>query len=483
MITITRRLAAQLRPVLRRAQTNRRSPGPAIGFIGGKEGLIVKADCGGAIVEYRMPGTFNEEALWLPFDVLSDCEGRRDDPVELATGDDGRITARWQDRDSPQLVSYDAQPAPSKAQVLPTAFEVNPPRLLQAIVDASDTCDPDSTRFALGCVQLSGARGELAATDGHQLLVQSGFVFPWKDDLLIPRAKFLGSSELPSDQPVAVGRSGNYVVLGVGPWVFYLAVNADGRFPKVMQCVPDPAKAQSRIRLSADDSRFLAEALPKLPGGEMENSPATLDLNGRVALRGIGSEEKLPTEIVLSNSCYLGKGVRININRQFLARALRFGLDELCLYGKSAALLGRDEHCTYVLMPLDCESAIKPNKKAVRIESPKGTPVAIVLQSEERKTPSMTEPANNTEGHAESNGHAENKSQTQSNGQARKGPCRKRGQDIDGLIRQAEALRNSLRDTLVKNNELLKGLKAHRRCNRVMQNTIASLRQLKTLVA
>ena len=88
MITITRRLAAQLRPVLRRAQTNRRGPSPAVGFTGGKEGLIVKADCGGAIVEYRMPGTFNEEALWLPFDVLSDCEGRRDDPVELAIGDD-----------------------------------------------------------------------------------------------------------------------------------------------------------------------------------------------------------------------------------------------------------------------------------------------------------------------------------------------------------------------------------------------------------
>ena len=68
MITITRRLAAQLRPVLRRAQTNRRGSGPAVGFIGGKEGLIVKADCGDAIVEYRMPGTFDEETLWLPFD-------------------------------------------------------------------------------------------------------------------------------------------------------------------------------------------------------------------------------------------------------------------------------------------------------------------------------------------------------------------------------------------------------------------------------
>ena len=479
MITITRRLAAQLRPVLRRAQTNRRGSGPAVGFIGGKEGLIVKADCGDAIVEYRMPGTFDEGALWLPFDILSDCEGRRDDPVEVATSDDGRITARWQDRGSPQLVSYDAQPALSKAPVLPTVFEANPPRLLQAIADASDTCDPDSARYALGCVQLSG-RGEIAATDGHQLLVQSGFVFPWTDDLLIPRAKFLGSSELPNDQPVSVGRSGNYVVLGVGPWAFYLAVNTEGRFPKVMQCVPDPAMAKSRLRLSADDLRFLAEALPKLPGGEMENSPATLDLNGRVALRGMGAEEKLPTEIVLSNSCCLGKRVRININRHFLARALRFGLDDLCFYGKSAALLGRDKHRTYLWMPLDCELAIKPNKKAIRIESPKGTPIAIVPQSEEKETPSMTEP-NNTDGHAESNGHAGSKSHSQSNGQTRKGTARKRGQDIDGLIRQAEALRSSLRDTLVKNNELLQGLKAHRRCNRVMQNTIASLRQLKTL--
>ena len=246
--------------------------------------------------------------------------------------------------------------------VLPTAFEANPPRLLQAIADASDTCDPDSARYALGCLQLSSG-GEIAATDGHQLLVQSGFVFPWKDDLLIPRAKFLGSSELPSDQPVSVGRSGNYVVLGMGPWALYLAINTEGRFPKVMQCVPDPAMAKSRLRLSPDDSRFLAEALPRLPGGERENSPATLDLNGRVALRGMGAEEKQPTEIVLSNSCCLGKRVRVNINRRFLARALQFGLNELCLYGKSAALLGHDNHRFYVWMPLDCESAIKPTRR------------------------------------------------------------------------------------------------------------------------
>ncbi len=380
-------------------------------------------------------------------------------------------------------MSYDARPAPGAPPPVPTALEVNPPRLLEALADASEICDPDSARFPLGYVQLSGSRGEISATDGHQLLMVSGFVFPWKDDLLVPRVKFLASSELPRDQPVEVGRSGDHVVLRTGRWTIYLPVNTEGRFPKVVQCVPDPGAARSRLRLSAEDLRFLAEKLPTLPGGDLENSPVTLDLNGRVALRGQGSGDKQPTEIVLGNSAYSGKRVRIHINRRFLGRALEFGMDELCLYGKSAAVLAQDACRKYVYMPLDSESAIKPSKQAIRIQSPKGPPTGPDPISEERTNPTMTmtEPAASTDGHAEGNGQGENKPQAHSNGQARKGPHRKSGQDLDTLIRQAEAVRNSLRDTLLKNNELLKGLKAHRRSSRVLQNTIASLRQLRTL--
>ena len=78
MITITRRLASQLRLLLRRALGNPRCTGPAVGFIGSKDGLTVKADCGDVFVEYRVLGNFNDEALWLPFDVMSDCEGKRE---------------------------------------------------------------------------------------------------------------------------------------------------------------------------------------------------------------------------------------------------------------------------------------------------------------------------------------------------------------------------------------------------------------------
>ncbi len=272
-LSFTRRLAAQLRPVLRRAQTNRRGPSPAVGFTGGKEGLIVKADCGDAIIEYRMPGTFHEETLWLPFDLLTDCEGKKDDPVELEASGEHQVTARWQDRKGPQLISYDAlTPVGAvKFPARPTDLTANPTRLLQAMADASEIADPDNTRYALGNLQLSGSRGEIAATDGCQLLIQKGFAFPWPDDLLVPRAKFLASPELSGIEPVVVGKNSNHVAIGVGPWTFYLRVDTDGRFPKVAQSIPNPNTAKARCRLSADDTRFLAETLPKLPCDDEDN--------------------------------------------------------------------------------------------------------------------------------------------------------------------------------------------------------------------
>ena len=99
----------------------------------------------------------------------------------------------------------------------------------------------------------------------------------------------------------------------------------------------------------------------------------------------------------------------------------------------------------------------------------------------------MSEPVTNTNGNAASdstshnNGQAKTNGRAKLNGEARNGTARKSGQDVDNLIRQAEAVRTSLRDTLLKTNDLLKGLKRHRRLNRSVQNTLASLRQLRGL--
>ena len=94
----------------------------------------------------------------------------------------------------------------------------------------------------------------------------------------------------------------------------------------------------------------------------------------------------------------------------------------------------------------------------------------------------MPEPATNPNGSAASNGNGQtNGHATKTNGQARRNTPKVRQQDLAGLIQQAETLRTVLRETLVKTNELLKGLKRHRRQSRALESTIASLRQLKGL--
>jgi hypothetical protein len=253
--SITRRQALQLRAVMRRAFGNR-GPGPALGFIADAEGLRVKARFADAAVEYRAPGEHPAETLWLPFPFLADCEGKKDEPVELAAADKGRVTAQWRDGSVPQIVSYECEP---------------------------------------------------------------------------------------------------------------------------------PADATARCTLSATDAAFLAQSLPRLPSDDAYNFPVTLDLNGYIAIRAKAVDQAKPTEIVLTNSSWSGEPVRLNLNRKFLARALKLGFHDLLVDGDKVPVVYHDEHRHFVWATLEPESAIPPAEDAIRIESPSAEPQTPATQPQTRR--------------------------------------------------------------------------------------------------
>jgi hypothetical protein len=465
--------------MLRRAFGSFRGPGPVLGFIADAEGLHVRGRSADIAVEYRVPGEHPAETLWLPFQFLADCEAKKDEPVELTAAEKGRVNAQWRDGSVPQIVSYDAEsPADAaKFPVPPETLAENPPGLLEAVTAATDTCDPASVRFALGHLQFRGEHGTIVATDGRQLLLQSGFQFPWTGDLLVPRSKVFASAELPHDLPVQVGKTGNWVAIAVGRWTIYLAVNVDGRFPDVSRHIPRTDSAKARCSFSQADADFLAETLPRLPSDDDCNRPVTLDLNGHVAVRAKSSKSTPPTEVVLTGSSFAGEPIRVNTNRDYLARAMRLGLRELSIADDKTAILGFDTNRHYVWMPLDPESAIPPAKDAIRIESPNArTEVPINPIPTKRRLPPMKEPTTNTNGHVLGNGHAK------VNGQARQTGTSKASQpEIAALIEQAQKLRTALHDLMYEASNLVKALKAHRRQTRAVQSTLASLRQLKGL--
>jgi len=476
LITITRRLTQQFRAVLRRAFGQVRT-GPAVGFIADREGLTVKCMCADAAVELRVAGPREPETLWLPLQALDDFEAKKDEPVELTTADNRHVAAQWRDGNVPQVVEYDSPQPPDadKFPASPADFAANPPELLQALHEASDVTDPNNSRYAVGCLQLTPA-GEIHATDGRQALVQSGFAFPWKEPLLVPRSKVFHSPELSREGPVDVAQSGDWLVFGVEPWTIYLRITSGGRFPNMERIMPDPANATARCQLSLEDTRFLADTLPRLPCHDEQNSPVTLDVNGHIAIRARAADQAKPTEVVLTNSQCSGEPTRININRTYLKRAMRLGLQEVCLYGAEAALLAHAGNRRLVWMPLEPGAAIEPAEGSVRIESPKVAASASPppKPKTERKVQPVSDTIANTSGHAQANGHA-----PRTNGQVRKPKTSQH--DIGSLIEQAVKLRTALHDRMQEAGELVKALKQHRRQSRAVQQTLDQIRTLKTL--
>ncbi|WP_020465602.1 hypothetical protein [Singulisphaera acidiphila] len=217
-------------------------------------------------------------------------------------------------------------------------------------------------------MQLRG-EGEIAASDGCQLLLRGGFHFPWNEPLLIRRSPVLSCQALARDRPFQLGKTETHVVLQIGPWTLSLEIQAEWRFPLLAGLIPDTSVATTRLRLDPDDAHFLGEALERLPENDEVNAPATFDLNGKIAVRAGDPALTRITELILSRSAYTGSPVRLCTDRAFLSRAVRLGFGEIEIRDDGSPLVCRNAHRRYLWQPLSKESTIEPVGAMTRIES------------------------------------------------------------------------------------------------------------------
>ncbi len=376
----------------------------------------------------------------------------------------------------------------------PGAVWRKPPELLKALADATATTDAESSRYALCCIQLSGPAGKIVATDGRQLLVQRGFEFPWEEELLVPGSRVFGSAQLAADSPVLVGKTDEWFVLQASQWTFWSKINKDGRFPTVENHIQNPEVAVASVELPPSDRVFLAENLPHMPGGDILQSPVTLDLNGTVAVRARGQDAENIMEIVLTGATRHGEPIRMMTDRRYLARAAKLGFERLHIFGDKQPMLAADENRRYVWAVLDAKSCIEPAENMTRIESPVPGRAANVdpphspsIRSNNTPMPrSSTTNTNTSNGTDNGNGtdtsngkaHAASNGHGNGNGHARSGSD---STQASGAIEQVIALRTTLRETAVQATELVRLLKAEKRQTRQLRSALSSLRELQPL--
>ena len=258
MISFPRALARAVRAVLRRSVVDQEPRGewPLLVCQAGPAGLTLDAQRGPVSVRYHLPGSRPEGTLTFRASALAGFEGRGGDGVTLEAVGPATARASWREAGVPRVLAIDTvDPAGVPPLPPPPArWAPQPDGFRQALLDAAGTAAREASRFALARVQLRGRTGQVAATDGRQLLLRGGFRLPWADDLLVPPLPALGLRELRGAGPVAVGLAGDHVALRLGPWTFFLGIDPAGRFPDVRAVVPGPAAFTARLRLDPADA-------------------------------------------------------------------------------------------------------------------------------------------------------------------------------------------------------------------------------------
>lgn len=470
MLTISRSILRRFRTLCRRGGIHKAgSAGCVVTFVGGPDGCRVRAASLDVAIEYHQPEPCDSGTILLPLAALESCEGRDDELVTFTVRPDDSVELAWNDRGVPRRSEQSQPPCKSDSfPSLPTEMLANDTELWPALADAVATTDPNSSRYALGCLHLRGTEGKVEATDGHQVLIQSGYRFGFEGDVLISASTLLGHTDLKGTDPFRVGRNEHWTGFVLGPWALLLKIQKDARFPKIDQILPNHEAAKSRLTMSAADARFLAETLPRLPSDDELHSPVTLDLNGRVLVRARESQKGRPTEVELGSSSLAGVPVTFCSDRRYVERALRLGFRDVLVYGPESPVLCRDDRRRYLWALLGKESIVPRCDDPVRIEAPRGPARPRASNPQPSEAP-VTVPINNKI-------VASTTAATPSDAKTVK---RARTQPAASTTEQAVALRDTLRSIARQAGELARSLKQQRRQARIVATTLASLKELQ----
>jgi len=217
--------------------------------------------------------------------------------------------------------------------------------------------------------------------------------------------------------------------------------------------------------LNSKDATFLSDVIGRLPSDDPQYNPVTVDLNGKVLIRSRDAEQRRPTEVELTSSRLVGVPVVFNTDRRYVERAVRLGFREARILGPNSPVLCQDERRKYLWAILSPEGVIPRSDDPIRIES---RPQAAI-RSTSRKHRSDVMPATKSRPDTSTPETAK-----PNNRIARSRPATK-----GGPTEQAIALRDSLRVAALAAHQLVRSLKQHKRQSRIVESTLASLKQLQ----
>ena len=207
-----------------------------------------------------------------------------------------------------------------------------------SLLEAMDCASTDQTRYILqgACIDVSDKKcHHIVGTDGRHLYSSNSFSLPLAESLIIPAHKFLEWKEFNADGEWQLRlQSGSkekpgHVQISSRRWRF-IHRQIEGNYPNWRQIVRDPSEAKTSIDLDPASTDAALSLIAKMPNHDKVNRTIGVEIKGRhVHLLGKSQASEQWTRFEIESVKTTGRDATVFLNRDFLAKALRFGLTRI----------------------------------------------------------------------------------------------------------------------------------------------------------
>jgi DNA polymerase III sliding clamp (beta) subunit (PCNA family) len=406
----------------------------------------------------------NAESMLVPFislhSIVKGCAAKENIGLEKSSGDSVLIRYQIGGQEAEQQV------ASLPVEEWPTAPKINGERVLlngalrSALLEALRCTSTDETRYILRGAYIDVSEKQshyVVGTDGRHLYSSNSFHVPIDSSVIIPDHRFIGWKELARDGDWALrieldkGQPA-FVEIGSYRWTFVCKA-IEGNFPNWRQVLPDPSGFKTSIKVPARALDELVEVVTKLPSDGI-NHPIGIKLSreGKLVLFGRASGTDRFTEAGFSAGEAKGGPVTICLNRNYLIKALRFGLTEIQIADELSPIRCSDESGRHmIIMP-------------IRLDGVTSNP--------------PTQPSSPVSKDAQSSATNKNEMQqtNRSNGEAVTLNRGNKKSSLETVVEQIDALKSSIKASAAALHEVITSLKQAQREQRGTEKEIQSVR-------
>ena len=269
--------------------------------------------------------------------VHSESAGRAGEIVAFEIPDDS-IPVKGLDTGILREIAVATSP-PIDMPKVPDTFYAVDLCFMTAMIEAAQTITAGQPRFAMDCIRLRGVDRQITASDSYQAFVQTGFQFPWSDEVLVISSTALASPDFLHARHLEIGRKDAWLFIPLEQQTLTLRIKKERLFTHLDLQVPIKSSVTTRVQVSPRDASFLASFTPRLPGVRAQSAPVTVDLNGVVAIRAADEEGSKAVDLVLDNSRYDGNRLRFQADRSYLLRAIQLGSRDVYLWNSGPRTL------------------------------------------------------------------------------------------------------------------------------------------------